>query len=1352
MHRWIALWLLSWLLSLCTALTGQTRIYKFDEIPAIENLSNSTMTCLLQDSYGYMWIGSYGGLTRFDGYNTKTYQFDPKDSTSLVDNKISAIKEDSYGNLWIATQVGICYYIRDQDRFRQYPFNSNNKDHYYVNYVSQVYQYNDSIALFTNTYGILEYNYCSSRLEKFQVTCDSCDILPKLYRQIFDYDATTYVITDTGIYKLDVPSKKIIQNNPFYEISLKYKISKPLLESNSDLSNIGFLLDLNGFITRNELKNKWVLHKSDMGYNYRSILDKNNYWISTDSGIIKFNKIENSINNIKFYEQNKYTIKNGIVSDIKLDINQNLWVATQTGLSVFKKFGREKIKSYTDDYLKKIGAPYLLRSFYPVGNKSYITPNANKLYLFKPESDSFTPYLPELWNEVAKRLSYVVCCIIDKKNRLWLGGIEGLMQINLNDHTIKWFHSLENDTTTMVSDYVRDIYEDHEGKIWIASWDLGLSEFVEVSNSFHRFLEKRALRKIFEDSKGNLWAGSRGGVFKVSPDRKTISTFVHIPNDPTSISENTGFSFFEDNSGLIYIGTYGGGLNIYNPDSDNFSVVTVKDGLADNTVLAIFPDTQNNIWLATYNSWSKYNLNTREITNYDEKDGFINKELDAFAYGQDPDTKYILAGGRTGFDYFNPDDFQDDTIVPKLVFTGLQIFNRSVSIARNDRQLHNRDTFYLPQSLDFTTSITLPYHFNVITLTYAGLHFTNPTGIQYAHYLDGFQQDWQYVGTQRSATYTNLNPGQYTFHVKAANPDGVWNEEGRSLQITILPPWWRTWWAYTLYGIAILLLLTGIYLFQRRRWLLKAQLAAEKQEADRLKELDGIKTALYTNITHEFRTPLTVILGLTNIIREQFPQLDQQQIFEHLKTIDRNGNNLLQLVNQMLDLAKLEAGKLDLDPVRDDIGAFTKYLIESFHSLAEQKNIRLQCHIPATPLVVDFDPLRYQQIVQNLVSNAIKFTPDDGTISVQIYESNQHLLLSVADDGIGIAPESLPHLFDRFFQVESSATRRGEGTGIGLALTKELVQVMQGTITVESTPGEGTLFTVLLPITRLAQKRSVWTALPSFGPLNAEIESASGPQGKEVKRLPDLCHILIIEDNTDVRAYLRSCLPEQYYVQEAINGKAGVEKAIEQVPDLIISDVMMPEMDGFEVCTTLKNDERTSHIPVILLTAKADDASRMSGYRHGADAYLIKPFNREELLVRMEQMLTLRKKLQARYARIDPEIMIRKEEEFQQEDAFITKVRQTVLEHLEDPNYAIPQLCKSLLISRTQLHNKLVALTGRSTSHVIRTIRLQRGKELLQQTDQQVAEIAYSVGFSDPNYFSRCYHEEYGVTPSEDRT
>ena len=1351
MHRWIALWLLYCLLGLCTTLSGQTRIYKFDEIPEDQGFSNITTTTCFQDSYGYIWFGGYSGLAKYDGYETKWYNNDPQDQLSLIDNKVNDIAEDSLGNLWIITQNGISYYQRKNDQFIQFTRNDIGRGDYYQSFY-YVFIANDGTVLFINRPEIYKYDPLLNKFTKLPFIHDPENKSFNKSEKMFEINGKIYLISKDSINLIDLKNDKLL-HDAIFSIFDKYNILFPVQRYYSEKTKLAFFTP-SGFVISDTSENSWDFYpkefdiNEDIGY---GVSLRNKYWIGFKEFLVEFDNDTKIFSLYQHQEELRNSLKGGFISDLMIDKNEDLWIPTVNGVSILKQNALSRIKSYNCEYTKKVKNAYGVRSSIPIGQNFFLLAEDSKLILFNPVSGHINSFLPELQNEISHKLSHIVCFLKDSKNRVWMGGQEGLLVYDRNIQKLDSYLFDKKDPTKAFLSVVKDIYEDSDENIWISSWRNGIGLWNETNQDFTNVLPGFAMRKTFEDSQGNLWFGSREGVFKRPMGQDTFIQYTHDNKNSNSIGENTGFCFYEDDQGLIYVGTYGGGLNIYDPFTDVFRMVGEKDGLANNNIFAIFPDHHGNIWLCTFRGWSRYNLKTGAIRNYNSKDGFYNPEFDAFGSCQDPETGFILSEGTIGFDYFNPDDFQDDTIVPKLVFTDLQIFNRSVSIARNDRQLQNRDTFYLPQSLDFTTSITLPYHFNVITLTYAGLHFTNPTGIQYAHYLDGFQQDWQYVGTQRSATYTNLNPGQYTFHVKAANPDGVWNEEGRSLQITILPPWWRTWWAYTLYGIAILLLLTGIYLFQRRRWLLKAQLAAEKQEADRLKELDGIKTALYTNITHEFRTPLTVILGLTNIIREQFPQLDQQQIFEHLKTIDRNGNSLLQLVNQMLDLAKLEAGKLDLDPVQDDIGAFTKYLIESFHSLAEQKNIRLQCHIPATPLVVDFDPLRYQQIVQNLVSNAIKFTPDDGTISVQIYESNQHMLLSVADDGIGIAPESLPHLFDRFFQVESSATRRGEGTGIGLALTKELVQVMQGTITVESTPGEGTLFTVLLPITRLAQKRSVWTALPSFGPLNAEIESASGPQGKEVKRLPDLSHILIIEDNTDVRAYLRSCLPEQYYVQEAINGKAGVEKAIEQVPDLIISDVMMPEMDGFEVCTTLKNDERTSHIPVILLTAKADDASRMSGYRHGADAYLIKPFNREELLVRMEQMLALRKRLQARYSRIDSR-MTDDDVQFQQEDAFITRVRETVLEHLEDPNFAIPQLCQSLLISRTQLHNKLVALTGKSTSHVIRTIRLQRGKELLQQTDQQVAEIAYSVGFSDPNYFSRCYHEEYGVTPSEERT
>lgn len=515
----------------------------------------------------------------------------------------------------------------------------------------------------------------------------------------------------------------------------------------------------------------------------------------------------------------------------------------------------------------------------------------------------------------------------------------------------------------------------------------------------------------------------------------------------------------------------------------------------------------------------------------------------------------------------------------------------------------------------------------------------------------------------------------------------------------------------------------------------------EHAEAERLKELNNLKNRLYTNITHEFRTPLTVIIGMTENIEGNE---------EEKKLIARNSHNLLRLINQMLDLSKLESGNMKLQLIQGDIISYLQYLTESFLSSAEAKNIRLQYYTEEDEILMDFDEEKVQQIVYNLLSNAIKFTPAYGKVilhaKVATLDNEGCLQLKIKDTGVGIAPNDLPHIFDRFYQVDSSDSRRGEGTGIGLSLTKELVTLMRGEISVRSEPNQGSTFLVQLPISNNAPKSNTKREA-SFLP-TPEIEGQPIENSHVEIVDKDDPVLLIIEDNRDVITYIQSCLSDDYVIQVARNGQEGIDRAFELVPDIIISDVMMPEKDGFEVCQTLKNDHRTSHIPIILLTAKAGQEDKMMGLEAGADAYLMKPFNKEELLIRLQKLVELRKKLKVLYADFSVNPSGQPEKEVTIEDQFLKQLKELVQEQLDNPDLAIVDLCQRIHLSHTQLYRKLKALTGQTPSQFIRSLRMQKGMELLHTTDLNISEIAYAVGYNDPNYFTRTFQQEFGQTPS----
>lgn len=522
----------------------------------------------------------------------------------------------------------------------------------------------------------------------------------------------------------------------------------------------------------------------------------------------------------------------------------------------------------------------------------------------------------------------------------------------------------------------------------------------------------------------------------------------------------------------------------------------------------------------------------------------------------------------------------------------------------------------------------------------------------------------------------------------------------------------------------------------------------------KLEELDNLKSRFFTNISHEFRTPLTVISGMV----EQIEKAPKNWLKKGLKLIKRNNNNLLNLVNQILDLRKLESGGLQLDLIQADVVNYLRYIMESFHSLAESKEVKLHFLTDEPSLSMDFDQEKLLRIISNLLTNSIKFTPSGGDVylivnvnTLGVLEPPRVLLsIKIKDTGIGIPASKLPHIFNRFYQVDDSTTRKGEGTGIGLALTQELVKLMEGSIQVESLEGQGSTFTIQLPIHRDATPEVAVAdpTSPSFPAVLANFRAEESQEVTGTTSSSDLPHLLIVEDNADVVQYLESFLREYYQLSVARDGQQGIDMALELIPDLILSDVMMPKKDGYSVCETLKTDERTSHIPIVLLTAKAGAESRIAGLRRGADAYLAKPFNQEELLIRLQKLLELRLQLQLRYqSMVIPSPS--NDEALQQEDAFITKLRGIIEAQMEDENFGIPELCKAIGMSRSQLHLKIKALTDKSTSHYIRASRLHRAKSLLQAGDLNITQVAFEVGFKDPAYFSRTFSEEFGLSPRD---
>jgi signal transduction histidine kinase/DNA-binding response OmpR family regulator len=925
------------------------------------------------------------------------------------------------------------------------------------------------------------------------------------------------------------------------------------------------------------------------------------------------------------------------------------------------------------------------------------------------------------------------------------------------------------------TEQLQPMIEDSKHRIWVCGANGTLARIDPTSGKMSRFVISSALPPgtsilaqttvFYEDGAGVFWMGTEYGfarlVFPESGAAPAVKWFKNIPGNGHSLSYDYVSWFMDDpvDPDYLWISTKGGGLNRMQKSTGNFIHYTTKQGLPNDVVYGTLTDKAGNIWGSTNRGLFCMLTKTKNDAEpvfrvFSTSDGLQADEFNTNAFAKLTNGNLVF-GGVNGLNIFNPQKILEKSFTPNVYVTGIQIGNKMI--------IPGDETGILKETIEQARSITLNHRQDVLTLEFSSLDFTSPQQNKYRYRLTGIDKEWVESGTRRTATYLHLPPGNYTFKVQGSNSQGMWSDKIVELKIKVLPPWWLSWWAYVVYVLLIVLAIRAYLRFNVNKAKLQSQLNFEQLEAKRAKELDTVKTQLYTNITHEFRTPLTVILGMAQQIAEK----PGEQFALRIDMIIRNGRSLLNLVNELLDLSKLETGKMQLQLSHGDIIHFLRYIVESFHSLAESQQKQLHFLTEIDTLYLEYDREKLRQIVSNLLSNAIKFTTEKGNIYISVTEqavpgriNSSSLVIKVKDTGIGIPEEQLQFVFDRFYQLDNSHTRKEGGTGIGLSLTKELVKLMEGEITVKSPPAgtnKGSEFIVVLPLKRVQtveeegfedSKKQTIASLASSD-IVAMSETVEEKRGNAPL-------ILLVEDNADVVAYTASCLTE-YRLAVGKDGREGFDIATQMIPDLIISDVMMPFVDGFEMVEKLRANEYTSHIPVIILTAKADIRSKIEGLQRGAEAYLEKPFNKEELQVRIQKLLELRRNLQQYYLKEAglsgdtnaPAAMGNTISVPAIEDILVRRVREVVEQNLTDVDFTVEKLSKLLFMSHSQLHRKLEALTGYSPTKFIRMLRLKKAKQLLQDPANSIASVALDCGYNDPGYFARIFKQEHQMTPQE---
>jgi len=1355
-------------------LCAQSDEFRFKRISS-KVLSSSSINDILQDSHGFIWFATDDGLHRWDGYKIKSFYHNPEDNNSLSSSAIASIYEDTDSVLWIgAGYNGLNRYNRNLENFTRYDIGNINPDENNQNIIWEICEDQNHNLWIATSAGLIKFDRTNGEFKRYSLDSTSFDLnvsqrAINAIRAVCKEDDNTLLLgTRGGLAQFDLKNK-IFTDSPFNQLGLNQSqgiSGMDIRDIYKENSGIFWIATTAGFYRYEPINNLVInylpvltkaVNINGAGVNSISASSSGDLWFGTWHGLYSYDKSSDHFNAFFHNSRDPASISSSAISRVYADKADNLWIGTDDrGVSLLPNRQRP-FKSYNWDSenSNSLGHGRVMSICEDKDGHIWIGTWGGGVSHYNPEKGIFTHYTTQSPSKRRIRSNYINVIHQDKDEDIWIGST-GIDILDLKTGNIQTIDEMRTRR-------IRNICKSKNGDLWIAFKYSGFARYNRSENSFSYFLHKTGdslslsndrIACIYEDTSGRLWVGTVDGLNRLDNPRSEKPEFIQYhsdPANPNSISSNIVDAIYEDGKGRMWIGT-SKGLNLFDIETNRFTAVNIIEGSTNNIIQKIIEDDHGNLWIRWGEELVRYNPDTGDTRVYDERDEFIPEgqhgRFDQVLYRGKSGTMYY--GGVNRFVAFDPDRLKDNPVPPPIVITNFLLHNKSVDIGKDSP---------LKESITETKLIELPYNKNILSFEFAALDYTNPSKNQYAYKMTGVDGEWVYTdATRRYANYTNLDPGKYIFSVKASNSDGIWKEEAKSIMIVIAPPWWKTWWAYTIYACLLFGLIYFLRRYELNRQRLKHNWELKQVEAEKYQEIDRMKSRFFANISHEFRTPLTLIKGP---VQQMLSGNFKGNIEKQYKIILRNTNRLMQLINQLLDLSKLESGQMTLRTSPVDVVPLLKGLTHSFESLAKQKNITLNFRSCENHITIYMDREKFEKIIINLLSNAFKFTPEGGNVIVDIPPSKGGikggmLEIRVKNTGTGIPPDQLDKIFDRFYQIDDSLVRKQEGSGIGLALTKELVELHHGKIKVESEPGEGTTFTIHLPLGKehllpeeIVTESPEITTEPQIDSFVTEPlpSSESKVETTSKKRAKDYPTLLIVEDNSDMRQYMRGCLESNLNIREAENGEVGLEQALKYLPNLIISDVMMPKMDGFQFCSKIKTDERTSHIPVILLTAKASGESKIEGLETGADDYLTKPFDTRELQVRVKNLIEQRRQLQEKF---------RREFHVEPRDITITSIDEQILQraidavenNISSPEFDTPALAREVGMSRMLLHTKLKALTGQSTGEFIRTLRLKRAAQLLQKGYGNVTQVAYDVGFQNLSYFAKTFRQQFGQSPS----
>ncbi len=1426
----------------------------FERYTSLDGLPNNAISDIHQDSKGFVWLCTWYGLSRFDGYIFKNYLTLPGDRSPLLHNRFLRITEDVDGYLWLTTYDNKLYrFDRRSEQFTGIPHSLpgyQDKEYKVETYITasdgvgwvalsgaglmrvacdgkggwQTHEWFDSPAIGKHVNIISEGGdgriWVASELGVACLTPDADrwrvdHVWKERVSAIAQTDGYVGMVSEGRLAVLGCNAKGarlVAMPDGEMVTAIVAALQGGKFHIGTHRSGVGVYDPRSAAV---------LLDRRDIGRVRQMVFDSHGVmWITTDRpGITRYRPGERDY---KSFEQphNEVAYFTDSVAKI-VERNDVVWVKmNRVGFGYYDR-ARDRVMPFYNER----GAPGsrftngVVCFTVDPGNVLWMSTQSRgleKVTIIEPRATVFGPdgagdqarrevrammtdRKGNIWagtkgggiycydslyrlvrsfpdSRGAKPFGRVYTLYEDSRGDIWAGTKgDGIVRLHPSggDYTLTHLRHDPADQFSLSNDDVYSITEDAAGRIWVATyggginlltWQGGKPRFLNPANSFPKYPHQvgaKARYLLLRDGKTML-ASTTEGVMLFDPGQDPASmdftVLRKIPGDRHSLGNNDVVHMMRDMHGRVWLSTFGGGLNMMgcgNPAAPSFDIYASEEGLSSNIVFAAAQDRKGNIWLSTENGISCLSPSTGTFSNYSRYDGipvgsFNEATVTTTASG------HILFGGARGIYSIDPDSMSMDTEDYRLTFTSLQIRNREAEVGGKT----------LPAAISECRSIRLPYDYSIFRIEYASLDFHMQSRTSYMYKLEGYENDWNVAGKVRSASYSNIPPGKYDFRVRCFAEENPMLSQEIIMQITILPPPWRTVWAYLIYAVLGILIMWGVAKTLVTMFSLRQKVQLEKQMAE-------LKLGFFTNISHELRSPLTLILGGIDEVgrRETLSERGKTNI----RLAHKNAQRMLTMINQLLDFRKIVGGKMELKIAQTDICVLAREAVDVYRDMAAEHSIDLRLQVPSSPLMVWIDPARVESLIDNLLSNSFKFTDKGGVILLAVIKgpAEGRFTIKVQDTGVGISRENLVKLFDHFGQSAPAVWGNIKGSGIGLSLCREIVALHKGRIDVDSRQGEGTTFFVELPVGNATMSKGGYASLPVIPPgekadpaapdpetpaTGDAVSAAPAPQPvfepQDAGRNPDLLTVMVVEDNGDVRAFLRNLLSDDFNIIEAEDGaialsmlRAGVQ------PDVVVTDLMMPNMDGIELTGAIREDFSLSHLPVIILTARSAVESRISATRYGADDYITKPFEAEHLMASIDNLVKRRRRIVEKYsagAQSGAKVLDLSPTEIvvtDRDEEFIRTVMAWIEGNIENPELTIDQLASHMGMGRTTMYKKLKSLTGKSPVELIKDYRIEKARMLLCSGQFTVSEVAYKVGFSDPSYFSKCFKEQYGLSP-----